>query len=49
MDDDLQTGKAIDSMAGLLAQQELTTMTRQEAAALLASLQHIDGVLQVLF
>jgi cysteinyl-tRNA synthetase len=49
MDDDLQVGKAIDSLAGLLAERERATMTRQEASALLASLQRIDGVLQVLF
>ncbi len=49
MDDDLQVGKAIDSMAGLLAEQDRVTMTKQEAAALLASLQRIDRVLQVLF
>jgi cysteinyl-tRNA synthetase len=49
MDDDLQIGKAIDSLAGLLAEQDRVTMTKQEAAAMLASLQRIDHVLQVLF
>jgi cysteinyl-tRNA synthetase len=49
MDDDLQVGQAIDSLAGLLAEQGRVTMTRQEAAAVLTSLQRIDQVLQVLF
>jgi cysteinyl-tRNA synthetase len=49
MDDDLHVEKAFDSLAGLLAEQDRVTMTKQEAAALLASLQRIDHVLQVLF
>jgi cysteinyl-tRNA synthetase len=49
MDDDLQVGKAIDSLASLLAERDRVAMTRQEASALLTSLQRIDGVLQVLF
>ncbi len=49
MDDDLQIGKAIDGLAGLLAEQDRVTMTKQGAAAMLSSLQRIDHVLQVLF
>jgi cysteinyl-tRNA synthetase len=49
MDDDLHVGRAIDGLAGLLAEKDQVGMTREEASALLASLQRIDGVLQVLF
>jgi cysteinyl-tRNA synthetase len=49
MDDDLHVGRAIDGLAGLLAEKDQVGMTRAQAAALLTSLQRIDGVLQVLF
>jgi cysteinyl-tRNA synthetase len=49
MDDDLHVGKAIGGLAGLLAEQDRVTMTKQEASALLTSLQRIDQVLKVLF
>ena len=49
MDDDLHVGRAIDGLSGLLAEKDRVGMTRGEAAALLTSLQRIDGVLQVLF
>ena len=49
MDDDLHVGRAIDDMSGLLAEKDRVGMTRGEASALLASLQRIDYVLQVLF
>jgi hypothetical protein len=49
MDDDLHVGRAIDDMSGLLAEKDRVGMTRGEASALLASLQRIDRVLQVLF
>ena len=49
MDDDLNVGQAISSLAGLLAEIDQVAMTKEEAAALLASLQRIDHVLQVLF
>jgi cysteinyl-tRNA synthetase len=48
MDDDLNVGQAIDSLGALLAEQDRVTMTRHEAAAMLASIQRIDHVLQVL-
>ena len=49
MDDDLHVGRAIDGLSGLLAEKDRIAMTREEASALLASLQRIDRVLQVLF
>lgn len=49
MDDDLHIGRAIDGLAGLLAEKYRVGMTREQASALLTSLQRIDGVLQVLF
>jgi cysteinyl-tRNA synthetase len=49
MDDDLNVGKAIDGVDGLLADKAATAMTKKDAAALLASLQRIDQVLQMLF
>jgi len=49
MDDDLQVGKAIDSMSGLLAEKDGIGLPREEASALLHSLRQIDRVLQVLF
>ena len=49
MDDDLHVGRAIDGLSGLLAEKDRAGMTREQAAALLTSLQRIDGVLKVLF
>jgi hypothetical protein len=49
MDDDLQVGQAIDNLTALLAEKNQVGMPKEEAAALLASLQRIDRVLQVLF
>jgi cysteinyl-tRNA synthetase len=49
MDDDLQVGKAIDSLYGLLAEKDRAGMTGGEAAALITALKRIDRVLQVLF
>jgi cysteinyl-tRNA synthetase len=49
MDDDLQVGKAVDSLSVLLAEKDRVGMTREEASALLHSLRRIDCVLQVLF
>lgn len=49
VDDDLHVGRAIDDLSGLLADKGRVGMTRGEASALLASLQRIDRVLQVLF
>jgi cysteinyl-tRNA synthetase len=49
MDDDLQVGKAVDNLSGLLAEKDRVGMTREDASALLHSLRQIDCVLQVLF
>jgi cysteinyl-tRNA synthetase len=49
MDDDLHVDRAIGDLSGLLAEKDRVGMTRGEASALLASLQRIDHVLQVLF
>jgi cysteinyl-tRNA synthetase len=49
MDDDLQVGKAIDSLSGLIAEKDRAGMTGEEAAALIMTLKRIDRVLQVLF
>ena len=49
MDDDLHVDRAIGDLSGLLAEKDRVGMTRGEASALLASLQRIDRVLQVLF
>jgi cysteinyl-tRNA synthetase len=49
MDDDLQVGKAIHSLSGLLAEKDRVGLPREEASALLHSLRRIDCVLQVLF
>jgi cysteinyl-tRNA synthetase len=49
MDDDLHVGRAIGDLSGLLAEKDRVGMTRGEASALLAFLQRIDCVLQVLF
>jgi cysteinyl-tRNA synthetase len=49
MDEDLHVGRAIDGLSGLLAEKDRAGMMREEASALLGSLQRIDRVLQVLF